>query len=389
MRREVNQVRDRARFLRGRGGGLIVLLPHRHEHKGKDNRQNRADGRDDWTGNVVMRKLAALRNDPARGQQTSAREHRCGDEDGYEKEPGGHRIYPGHAVAFAREGVPPRPARNARLVAAVCRTGYGVARTGGLAAVRGYDVMVACDLPKVDAWVRFPLPAPWTRRRRSQVVRQGSAKAPFGSSNLPVASTIFRMMRIAIVGAGAIGGFLAAALARSGLPLRSSLAAHTSRRSGDGLRVESDLGSFYVTLEAADDLRELGDFDALLLTFKAHQWPQLLPQLGRLRRSGATDRNLAKRRPVLVRAPAAVTQRRSRAERSGSLRRRPRRRRRRARFGSHRRSRCHRSERRAALRLWRSVAAGRRPRWTPSSPRCAAAGLAAEMDPNIRDRRCG
>jgi hypothetical protein len=25
-------------------------------------------------------------------------------------------------------------------------------------------------------------------RRRSQVVRQGSAKAPFGSSNLPVAS---------------------------------------------------------------------------------------------------------------------------------------------------------------------------------------------------------
>ena len=24
---------------------------------------------------------------------------------------------------------------------------------------RGYDVMAACDLPKVDAWVRFPLPA--------------------------------------------------------------------------------------------------------------------------------------------------------------------------------------------------------------------------------------
>ena len=23
----------------------------------------------------------------------------------------------------------------------------------------GYDVMAACDLPKVDAWVRFPLPA--------------------------------------------------------------------------------------------------------------------------------------------------------------------------------------------------------------------------------------
>ncbi len=59
------------------------------------------------------------------------------------------------------------------------------------AQVCGYDVMAACDLPKVDAWVRFPLPAPRKShysRRRSQVVRQGSAKAPFGSPNLPVAS---------------------------------------------------------------------------------------------------------------------------------------------------------------------------------------------------------
>ena len=36
--------------------------------------------------------------------------------------------------------------------------------------VRGYDVMAACDLPKVDAWVRFPLPAPkraywWSSRQ--------------------------------------------------------------------------------------------------------------------------------------------------------------------------------------------------------------------------------
>jgi hypothetical protein len=61
------------------------------------------------------------------------------------------------------------------------------------AQVCGYDVMAACDLPKVDAWVRFPLPAPTKghySRRRSQVVRQGSAKAPFGSSNLPVASNL-------------------------------------------------------------------------------------------------------------------------------------------------------------------------------------------------------
>jgi hypothetical protein len=28
---------------------------------------------------------------------------------------------------------------------------------------RGYDVMVACQLPKLDARVRFPLPAPYSR----------------------------------------------------------------------------------------------------------------------------------------------------------------------------------------------------------------------------------
>ncbi len=31
-------------------------------------------------------------------------------------------------------------------------------RSGG-SSLCGYDVMAACDLPKVDAWVRFPLPA--------------------------------------------------------------------------------------------------------------------------------------------------------------------------------------------------------------------------------------
>jgi 2-dehydropantoate 2-reductase len=47
----------------------------------------------------------------------------------------------------------------------------------------------------------------------------------------------------------------------------------------DGLRVESDLGAFAVRVDASDDLRLLGDFDILLLTFKAHQWPGMLTQL--------------------------------------------------------------------------------------------------------------
>jgi 2-dehydropantoate 2-reductase len=87
-------------------------------------------------------------------------------------------------------------------------------------------------------------------------------------------------MRIAVVGAGAIGGFLAAALGKSGVSTAVvARGAHLEAIRRDGIRVDSDLGSFAARVEASDDLRDLGAFDAVLLTFKAHQWPELLPQL--------------------------------------------------------------------------------------------------------------
>jgi 2-dehydropantoate 2-reductase len=86
--------------------------------------------------------------------------------------------------------------------------------------------------------------------------------------------------RIAVVGAGAIGGFLAAALANSGARVAViARGAHLAAIERRGLRVRSDLGEFSARVEASDDLRRLGAFDALLLTFKAHQWPSLLAQL--------------------------------------------------------------------------------------------------------------
>jgi 2-dehydropantoate 2-reductase len=95
--------------------------------------------------------------------------------------------------------------------------------------------------------------------------------------------------RIAVVGAGAIGGFLAAALVKAALPVAVvARGSHLAAIRHDGLRVESDLGSFRVDVEASDDLRELGDFDALLLTFKAHQWPEFRPQLESFSTGAAT-----------------------------------------------------------------------------------------------------
>lgn len=97
------------------------------------------------------------------------------------------------------------------------------------------------------------------------------------------------MTRIAVVGTGAIGGFLAAALARAGVPVSVvTRGTHLEAIRREGLRVQSDLGSFGVRVEASDDLRQLGDFDVLLLTFKAHQWPGFLEQLAPFAARGAS-----------------------------------------------------------------------------------------------------
>jgi 2-dehydropantoate 2-reductase len=86
--------------------------------------------------------------------------------------------------------------------------------------------------------------------------------------------------RIAVVGAGAIGGFLAAALARAGIPVAVvARGEHAAAIRRNGLSVESDLGAFSVPVAVSDDLRALGAFDFVLLAFKAHQWPLLLEQI--------------------------------------------------------------------------------------------------------------
>ena len=133
-------------------------------------------------------------------------------------------------------------------------------------------------------------------RRRSQVVRQGSAKAPFGSSNLPVASKVFSVpaMRVAVVGAGAIGGFLAAALARPARRWPSSRAAHISRPSAARpARSKATSAHLPRTSTAGDDLRDAGRVRRRSCSHsKRISGPALLPQLAAL----AANR----RRPIVT-----------------------------------------------------------------------------------------
>jgi len=91
------------------------------------------------------------------------------------------------------------------------------------------------------------------------------------------------------VGAGAIGGFIAAFLARAGNDVGVvARGEHLAAIRGSGLRVTSTLGDFSMNVAAASDLRELGTYDAVLLTVKAHQVRDVLPQLEPSVEVGAT-----------------------------------------------------------------------------------------------------
>lgn len=93
-------------------------------------------------------------------------------------------------------------------------------------------------------------------------------------------------MRVVVVGAGAIGGFIAGALAKSGTDVAVvARGSHLKALREKGLEVESDLGSFHITLPAVADLRELDPPDVVFASFKAHHWEDALPQFERVARS--------------------------------------------------------------------------------------------------------
>ena len=92
-----------------------------------------------------------------------------------------------------------------------------------------------------------------------------------------------------MVGAGAIGGFIAAALARSGVAVTAiARGPHLEAIARDGIEVESEIGPFVARVEAAADLRDVAPGDVALLTFKAHQWPGFIEQLAPLSGTAAT-----------------------------------------------------------------------------------------------------
>lgn len=87
-------------------------------------------------------------------------------------------------------------------------------------------------------------------------------------------------MRICVVGPGAVGGNLAARLARSGVAVSVvARGAHLEAIRANGLRVVAGDETIEARVHASDDPRSLGPQDAVFVTVKAPALPAVAPQL--------------------------------------------------------------------------------------------------------------
>jgi 2-dehydropantoate 2-reductase len=87
-------------------------------------------------------------------------------------------------------------------------------------------------------------------------------------------------MRFAVVGAGAIGAFVGASLARGGADVvLVARGEHLRAMQEHGVRVESPRGDFSAHPEATDDLAAVRDADVVFVGLKAYSLPALAPRL--------------------------------------------------------------------------------------------------------------
>lgn len=88
-------------------------------------------------------------------------------------------------------------------------------------------------------------------------------------------------MRIAVMGAGAVGGYYGSLLARAGNEVTLvARGPHLAAIQAEGLRVESaKSGNFSVRLPATDDPAQIGPVDLVLLTTRPHNNPETFPAM--------------------------------------------------------------------------------------------------------------
>jgi len=87
-------------------------------------------------------------------------------------------------------------------------------------------------------------------------------------------------LKVGIVGAGAIGGFLGARLARAGVDVTLvARGPHLNAMRKSGLRVIDSGGEWTVRVDATDDFAAMRDAGAVFVTLKAHSLPPVAERL--------------------------------------------------------------------------------------------------------------
>jgi 2-dehydropantoate 2-reductase len=92
-------------------------------------------------------------------------------------------------------------------------------------------------------------------------------------------------VKVAVLGAGAIGGFVGAKLTAAGTDVTLiARGAHLEAMRRDGLRVTSPRGDFECRPAVTEDVAVVADADAVVVGLKAYSLPQLAPRIGPLLR---------------------------------------------------------------------------------------------------------
>ena len=87
-------------------------------------------------------------------------------------------------------------------------------------------------------------------------------------------------MKFAIVGAGAIGAFLGAMLARADEDVTLiARGPHLRAMQQHGIRIRGELGEFQVAARATDNVESIGEVDVVVLTLKTHSVPAIAASL--------------------------------------------------------------------------------------------------------------
>ncbi|HWF80492.1 MAG TPA: 2-dehydropantoate 2-reductase [Streptosporangiaceae bacterium] len=90
-------------------------------------------------------------------------------------------------------------------------------------------------------------------------------------------------MRFVVLGAGAIGAYVGAALARGGAEVTLiARGAHLAAMERDGVRVISPRGDFTARPPVTDDLGAVAGADVVFVGLKAYSLPEIAPRLGEL-----------------------------------------------------------------------------------------------------------